>query len=83
VAVGGDGSPIAGWCNSGHGMSPLAAKRSAVHYWMKWLEAAALRLNIAQLTKAAGGPLRTALHPKLTAHLLERGSRTPQSNHHS
>jgi hypothetical protein len=49
-----------GWRNAGHGTSSLAAKRSADRYWMKWLEAAALRPDVVRPANA-GQNLRSAL----------------------
>ncbi len=43
-----------GWRPSGHGTSSLAARRSADRYWLKWLEAAALRPDIERLAERAG-----------------------------
>jgi hypothetical protein len=40
-----------GWRNSGHGTTSLAARRSADRYWLKWLDAAALRPDLERLAQ--------------------------------
>jgi hypothetical protein len=45
----------AGWRNSGHRSTAIAARRSADEYWKRWLEAAALRPDVERLAELSPG----------------------------
>ena len=40
-----------GWRSSGHRTTALAARRAADEYWLRWLEAAALKPDIERLAE--------------------------------